>query len=130
MSNIVEAFAEYLESSSVATLGTDLFIGEAPTDPDALWWLTGNGGNPETKAATGERIKTYQVGVFYRDRSGKNVYDRLFALEDQLNSGSIDLTGFDTVEVQAITFPIDQDLDDEDRKVGLLQAQLTIYKGA
>jgi hypothetical protein len=130
--SLIGAFAAYLETSGIATLGTDLFIGKAPSSDqaaDALWWLKSFGGILTTRLKTGETVKTYQIQVYYRDRNAKNVEDKLFDLEERLNGRDTpELLGFSTVETQALVFPYDNDLDDEDRKVGLLQANIVIYK--
>ncbi len=130
--NIAESFAEYLEDIGVATLGQDLFIGEAPSSNkvgDSIYWLKSSGGEKSLRATTGEAIKAYQIDVYYRSNSYQAVYDSLHELEETLNcAGCVQIGSFDTIEVEAFTFPIDSDLDNEERKVGLLQANLTIYK--
>jgi hypothetical protein len=130
MSNIVESFATFLDSQAVATMGTDLFIGDAPSSdfvPDAIWWLKANGGTQE-RSVSGESIKTYQVQAFYRNRDAQAVYDKMFNLENLLSCASCaDLPGFDVVDIRTVAFPADQDLDQEDRMVGLLQANIQVY---
>jgi hypothetical protein len=130
--SLIRAFATFLESAGFGTFETDLFIGGAPSSnvaPSTLWWLKSYGGTPAIRLRTGEMVKTYQVQVFYRDYDPKNVEDKLFALEERLNDRNTpQLVGFNTVETEAFTFPYDNDLDDEERKIGLLQANITIYK--
>lgn len=129
--NILTAFVAYLEASGIATLGQDLFVGSAPSSnqtSDAIYWLKANGGQPDPSLPTGERFKSYGIQVYYRDRDHQAVYTKLFDLEERLNTPGVSLSGFETIEVQTTTFPIDNDLDDEDRKVGLLQATIKIYK--
>lgn len=130
--NIVEAFAEYLQTLGIATLGQDLLIGRAPSSTersDNEWWLISNGGSPIKKNKTGESMKNYQFEIYYRNRDYKTVDDEMLHLEELLNcDGCTQLTGFDTVDIEATVFPTDDDLDSEDRKVGLLQANITIYK--
>lgn len=131
--NIAEAFADFMESSlGIATLGQDLFIGEAPdsnVSPDALYWITTSGGNPVNKMHSGEVLKQYTINVFYRDTTEEAVYNELQSLEESVNcNGCTQLEGYETVDIEATTFPVDDDLDSEDRKVGLLQVTLTTYK--
>jgi len=130
--NLVEAFATYLQTLGLGTLGQTIFIGEAPSSEnvsDSIWWIVANGGSPELKASTGELVKNYQVQVYYRNRNYKTVHDNIFSLEEQLNcDGCTQLEGFETIDIEATTFPIDNDLDVEDRKVGLLQANIRTYK--
>lgn len=133
--NVVEAFAHTLIDfgmSEITTLGQDLFIGNAPSSnkaPDTLTWLIGSGGNKITTAKSGEAVKSYRVDIYRRDMDYEAIYNFLHALEERLNcSGCTELTGYTTVEVEASVLTIDSDLDNESRKVGLLQANLTIYK--
>jgi hypothetical protein len=130
--NIAQAFATYLEGLGIATLGQDLIIGRAPNSnevSDNLWWILANGGSPIKKNDTGESMKRYMVSVYYRNTNYKVIEDALFNLENSINcDGCSQLSGFDTIDLEATTFPIDQDLDSEDRMVGLLQATITTYK--
>lgn len=130
--NLVEAFATHLATLTGTTLGQTLFIGEAPSSDkvaDSIWWVVDNGGGVLNKNATGEARKNYQISIFYRNRNYKAVKDALFTLEESLNcDGCTQLSGYDTIDIEAITFPIDNDLDSEDRKIGLLQANITTYK--
>lgn len=130
--NIAEDFADYLETITGSTLGQDLFIGEAPSSNkvgDNIFWIVTSGGVKTLKAQTGEAIKAYTIDVYYRSTNYQGVYNVMQALEEELNcAGCVQIGSYDTIEVEAITFPIDTDLDDEERKVGLLQANLTIYK--
>lgn len=139
MVNLAQAFATYLQSLGIATIGQDLFVGRAPAItetlsngnkvPDNIWWIISNGGNPIKKNSTGESLKSYQVQIFSRNTNPRTIAEELFTLEEDLNcDGCSQLTGFDTVDIEATTFPIDNDLDSEDRKVGLLQVNLTTYK--
>lgn len=130
--NLSEAFVEYIENLGIATFGQDLFIGEAPSSNhvlDAIWWIKTSGGTPERRLPTGETVKNYLIEIFYRNRDYKAVYDAMEDLEEQLNcDGCSQLTGFETMDIQATVFPIDNDIDSEDRKVGLLQATLRVYQ--
>lgn len=130
--NIPEAFATYLETVTGSTLGQDLFIGEAPSSNqvlDSIWWIIASGGAKETRLISGESVKNYRVDVYYRNRDYEQVYNAMQDLEETLNcDGCTQLDGYETMDIEATTFPIDTDLDDEDRKVGLLQATLRIHK--
>lgn len=130
--NIAESFAQYLEDESIATIGQDLFVGHAPSSnkvPDSIWWVEASGGDSILKAKTNARMKSYLVEVRYRNRNYQTVYNNIHTLEELLNSGACSqLDGFETIEIEATTFPVDDDLDGEDRKRGLLVANITIYK--
>lgn len=78
---------------------------------------------------TGESVKQYIIDIRLRSRDYETVYENLQALEEDINADLCSqLTGYDTIDVEATNFPIDDDLDSEDRKVGLLRVTLTIYK--
>lgn len=130
--NLAESFANYLETLGMGTLGQDLWIGVAPHSMiavDNLCWIIESGGSPLITADTGEMIKNYQIQVYYRSRDYKTVKDKMFLLEEQLNcDGCTQLEGFETIDIEATSFPIDLDIDVEDRKVGMLQANLRTYK--
>ena len=131
--NVAKAFATYLQDElSVATIGQDLYIGHAPSStkaPSTLWWIKAFGGDPITRLSTGETMKQYIVEINYRNRDYETVYEQLQSVEENINSDTCSqITGFDTVDLEATTFPIDNDLDSEDRKIGLLRITLTIFK--
>lgn len=130
--NIAEAFAPYLATKTGSTIGQDLFVGQAPSSNDvndSVWSVTASGGDKELNLRTGESLKNYFLEVRYRNRNYETVYNELYDLEEALNAGDCDqLSGFETIQIQATTFPIDDDLDSEDRKIGLLVATVLIYK--
>ena len=131
--NIAESFANYMQNDlSIATLGQDLYISAGPDSdrvPDSIWWIVASGGAKDVSLQSGEVTKRYQLDVYFRHRDAEVVYNRLQALEEQLNCpGCVQLDGFDIISVEAITFPVDQDIDNEDRSVGLLQASILTYK--
>lgn len=128
--NISRAFATYLEAEGYGTFGDDLFIGGVPQgSPDASYWIVAEGGTSTIKNHTGEKLKAYTLSLYYRSTNALDVYDNLQALEEEINSaGCPDLEGFTTVDSEAILFHSDQDLDNEDRTIGLLQVSLTTYQ--
>lgn len=131
--NIAEAFTDYLEQITGSVLGQDLFIGQAPSTnkvPDDIYWIVASGGNINTDTTTGEKLKNYTIEVYKRSRDNRTIYDDMQDLEIELNCLScIELSGYEVVDIEAYTLSIDNDLDNEDRKVGLLQVNLIIYKG-
>jgi len=130
--NIAESFGTYLASLTSSTLGQDLFIGQAPSSnkaPDSYWLISTSGGSKTLKAQTSEFVELHQIEVRYKHRDYKTVYNTIQDLLDDLNSNPCtQLSGYDTIEIEATTYPIDDDLDSEDRKVGLLIVSLKIYK--
>lgn len=129
--NLLDAFTTHLATLTGSTIGQDMFKGQAPSSnkvPDALWWVIASGGDTERRLQTGERMKSYLVEIRYRNRDYQTVYDKLYDLEVSLNAQDcIQLSGYETVLIEATTFPIDDDLDGEDRKVGLLAVTITTY---
>ena len=127
--NIVKSFVDYMVSEGLGIFGTNIFIGTVPQDaPDLCYWLTGSGGSPTSRNDTGEVTKNYTIDLFYRNTDAEDVYEILQALEITLNKANCtQLTGFDTIEMQATLFPSDQDIDNEDRTVGLIQITVKTY---
>lgn len=131
--NIVESFATYLQDTlSLGTIGQDIYLGQAPSSleaPDSLYWITSSGGDKTIKLKTGEAVKQYIVEIFHRGRDYKAVYDNMQDLEVDINKGQCpQLSGYDTLDIEATTFPVDNDLDQEDRKIGLLRVTMTVYR--
>lgn len=130
--SLVADFATYLAGVTSTTLGQTLFIGQAPSSDkvaDSIWWIVENGGGVIQKNATGEARKSYQFNVFCRNRDYEVIKTAMSDLEEDLNCDNCSqLSGYDTIDIEATSFPIDNDLDSEDRKVGLLQVTITIYK--
>lgn len=130
--SLVDSLATYLASTLSVTLGQDLFIGQAPSSnrvADDIWWVIENGGGIVQKNATGEAQKSYQFNVYGRNRNYKTLKDAMNTLEENLNCDNCSqLSGYDTIDIEATSFAIDNDLDAEDRKIGLLQVTITTYK--
>lgn len=128
---IAKSFSTYMEAEGYGIFGTDLFIGSAPDGAlDDCWWIIFSGGSSQIKNKTGERVKVYVLDVYHRGTDSASVDQNLQAFEEQINSIHCDqLDGFDTVEMEAVNFASDQDLDVEDRSVGLVQVQVTVYQG-
>lgn len=131
--NIVDSFAEYLQDLGIATLGQDLFIGEAPSSKqvsNSIWWIIDDGGNNQLDLSTGEKIKIHRISVYNRGNNYQTVKDDIHEAELLINDdGCTQLNGYETLDIEVATFPIDNDIDSEDRKVGLLQVNLKTYKG-
>lgn len=129
---VSEAFIEWLQNQQVATFGENLFLNQVPSSlqtQDSMYWIITSGGGPVQKLQSGEKVKQYFLSVYYRSRSGKEVERNLFKLEELLNCAEcVQLTGFEVIEVEAQQFPSDTDLDDEERRIGFLQANIKIYK--
>ena len=123
------SFAAYMESLGFGTFGTNLFLNGAPLNaPDACWWILATGGAIVETNQTGEKLKNYIVSVYYRNTDAETVDQSLHDFEELLNTTNCDqLEGFNTIDVSVTTFPADQDLDIEDRTVGLAQVTIQTY---
>lgn len=128
--NIAESFATYMQDSLLlGTLGDTIRIGGIAQDaPTTCWWVVLSGGTPQPANSTGELKKNYVLDVYYRAMDQKTVYDALSSLEETVNSGNCtQLSDFDTIDIRATLFATDQDIDNEERTVGLLQVTITTY---
>lgn len=130
--NIEESFVKYLETIGVGIFGQDIFVGQAPSSNksnDSIWWIIESGGNKLKKAATGESLKQYSLDLYKRGVDYKEVKNSMYQLEELLNCNHcVQLDGYDTVEINTVSFPIDRDLDSESRKIGMMQINITTYK--
>jgi len=127
---VSESFVAWLETQNIGVFNTDLYLNQVPDEaPDRCFWVLTSGGAPLQKNRTGEKIQQYFCSVYFRSNKGKEVEKELFKLEQLLNqSGCLQLDGFETIEVEANQYPSDTDFDSEDRRVGMLQANIKIYK--
>lgn len=125
-----EAFVKFLEDKGIGTFGTDLFLGELPQEaPDESWLLIVSGGQPDTVTLDGGMIKVYTFNIYRRSLAGKKIERDLFSLESELNCAScVNLQGFETIYSRAVQFAQDIDLDNANRRIGLLQAQVRLFK--
>lgn len=125
-----EAFVNFLQSKNVGTFGTNLFLGELPQSaPDNAWLVVVGGGNPEMVTLDGSMIKLYTFDIYHRSLAGKEIERGLFSLEEELNNAScVTLSGFETIYSRATNFAQDTDLENENRRIGLLQAQVRLFK--
>lgn len=130
VTTVGEAFVEFLQNKGIGTFGTDLFLGELPQEaPDNSWLVVVGGGNPEVVTLDGGMIKLYTFNIYHRSLAGKEVERELFSLEEDLNCMTcVNLTGFETIYTRATNFAQDIDLENENRRIGLLQAQIRLFK--
>jgi hypothetical protein len=125
-----EAFVKFLEDKNIGTFGVDLFLGEIPLEaPDNAWLVVVGGGNPEVVTLDGGMIKLYTFNIYHRSLAGKEIERELFSLEEELNCATcVNLDGFETIYSRATNFAQDVDLENENRRIGLLQAQVRLFK--
>lgn len=130
--NIVEAFADWLTDHQLidATLGQNLFISKlSPKAPDTSWRLRLESPGQGRRTVTGELQQPVTISVYLRSKSSKTVYDSLQLLNAEVNSAeTLNLNGFTVSGVSTSGPFIDQDIDDNERDLGLLQVTLNTYK--
>lgn len=129
---VLQSFIQFLEQQGCGTFGQNIFAWRVPNSlktPTDIFWVIPSGGMPSSSNQTGEKIKDYQFILYFRSNEAKKVDATLNALEETLNcSGCVQLKDFELVSMVATQFPSDQDLDSENRVVGFLQIQLSVYK--
>lgn len=128
---VFESFIQFLENKGCGVFGQNIYAYRVPNSlktPTELYWLIPSGGTPVNRLATGQSVKLYQILIYFRSNSAKRVDEVLNELEKLLNcSECVELEGFELMGIQATQFPTDQDLDSENRMVGMIQCQLQVY---
>lgn len=127
--NVARSFVTFLENEGYGIFGTNIFVNIIPKEaPDNCICVIAEGGAPETRNQTGETLKNYILNIRYRALSDQTVYENIQGLEELINSDACtQLSGYDTIDMQATQFPVSEDIDDENRSIGLLQVTLRIY---
>ena len=125
-----EAFIDFLQDKNIGTFGVDLFLGEMPLGaPDNAWLVVVAGGAPEVVTLDGSMIKLYTFSIYHRSLAGKELERELFSLEEIVNCATcVNLEGFETIYSRATQFAQDIDLENENRRIGLLQVQTRLFK--
>lgn len=125
-----EAFRDFLVDKGIGVFGEDLYLGELPLDaPDNAWLIVVAGGSPEMVTLDGSMVKLYTFNIYRRTIAGKDLERELFSLEETLNCPTcVNLNGFETIYSRATQFAQDIDLENENRRIGLLQAQVRLFK--
>lgn len=125
-----EAFVKFLQDKGIGTFNEDLYLNQLPQDaPDNSWLVVVGGGNPDVVTLDGGMVKVYTLNIYHRSLVGKEVERELFSLEEDLNCTScVNLEGFETIYSRATNFAQDEDFDNENRRIGLLQATIRLFK--
>lgn len=130
---VFQSFIKFLEQKGCGVFGQNIYAYRVPNSKKTqteLYYLIPSGGSPVRKMPTGQTVKLYQILIYFRSNSAEKVDNTLNALEELLNcSGCVELEEYELVGIEATTFPTDQDLDSENRMVGMIQCQLQVYKG-
>lgn len=130
---IAKSFVKFLENKGYGIFGQNIFLYRVPnslkTETELLWVIP-SGGMPIRANQTGEMIKEYSFTIYFRSMSAEKVDKALNDLEQTLNCSScVQLEGFELVSIRATQFPADQDLDSENRMVGMINCSISVYKG-
>lgn len=126
---VSQAFAAYLASTQGLTLGQNLFISRVPSSnkvSDPVFWIKSYGGPLLSRSIQGRASKQYVIEVYFRAYGAETVDETLQALGEALTPKNITLAGYDLQDADTNGPWTDQDLDDEERTVGLLQVKLLI----
>lgn len=130
---ISRAFVKFLEDKGCGIFGQNIFLYRVPNSlktQTELYWVIPSGGMKISTNKTGEAIKAYNFLIYFRSNEAKVVDETLSELEEMLNCSScVKLDGFELVSINTTQFPADQDIDSENRMVGMIQVQLSVYKG-
>ena len=128
---ISESFVKLLEEKGFGVFGQSIFLYRVPSSlktQTELLWVIPSGGDTTRTTTTGAKVKLYQFLVYFRSKKAQRVDSFLNELEKTLNcAGCVSLEGFELVSINTSVFPSDQDLDTEDRMVGMVQVQLEVY---
>lgn len=130
---VAKAFANYLVAANGLTLGTNLFISRVPSSnqaSDPVWWLKQSGGQVVSRTTQGGALKQYLIEVNMRAYGGEAVDEALQALGDSLTTSFVTFDEYDLYQIEPNGPWTDQDLDNEERSVGLLQVKVIINEEA
>lgn len=130
-STVGEAFIKFLQDErQIGTFGVDLFLGYLPQDaPDKAWLVVVSGGDSEMVTLDWSMVKVYRFSVYYRSPVGKEIEQKLFSLEEDLNCAScVKLEGFETIYARATQYAQDIDLENEERRIGMIEAEVRLFK--
>ena len=127
--NLPRQIATLLESNGFGTFGIDIFIGGADYGtPDKCLWITLAGGANAIEPITGEKLKDYIVTIYARGVGTESVYETIESIEAFFNSKDcIEISGYTLIDISTLSFPVDSDLDSEDRKIGTLEVRVSIH---
>lgn len=129
---VIQAFAAYLQSVDVATLGQNLFISRAPSSnkvADPIFWVHEAPAQLIGRTVQGRPINQYVIDLHMRSYDGQTVDETLSALRSVVTSPDLTLSGYTLSEHPETSGPwSDEDFDNEERTVGLLQVNLKVIE--
>lgn len=129
---VSRAFANYLQSIGVGTLGTNLFLSRWPSSnkiADPSFLIKEAPGQLVKRTIQGQAINRYLIELYMRAYGGGTVDETLQSLRGQLTTSAVTLESYTLYSNPETNGPwADQDLDDEERTVGLLQIKFVILE--
>ena len=130
---VSESFIKWMEDNGFGTFDPsgesgDIFLNQIPDDaPDNAYWVVTAGGDVTSKNVSAESVQQFSTQVFYRNKSGKEVEHKLFALNQRVNArGCFSIEGFNLYDIEA-SMPEDNDRDVEGRRLASLVVAIQIY---
>lgn len=129
---VAQSFVKLLETKGYGIFGQNIFLYRVPNSlktQTELFYIIPSGGSPTRTYPNGAKVKLYQFLIYFRSNKAERVDKILSSMEEELNcAGCVELENYELVSLNTSQFPADQDLDSENRMVGLLQVQLEVYK--
>jgi hypothetical protein len=125
---IAEALADYIQQQGIATVGTDLFIGELPFDKgDCMSLVYSPSPEPNKTLDVWEQVIDFWVRYSKSDVG----YDKLIEISDLLHKAqNYDITGFHIYFSNALGMVDDLDRDEQRRKLYKLSIRFIFRKAA
>lgn len=128
---ISESLVKLLEKKGFGVFGQNIFLYRVPNSlktETELFWIIPSGGTVTRAYPNGNKNKLYQFLIYFRSNKAQRVDKVLNEMEKFFNcAGCVELEDFELINVSTSSFPADQDLDTENRMVGLLQVQVEVY---
>jgi len=130
--SLVETFRDWCVTNAT-TIGSDqAFVSRAPSSNrtnDAIWWFRAAGGSQTGRTIDGRSLSQKVIEIYYRNADALTVADKLDLLASEITChGCLELDGYVVISVEATGPFTDQDLDSEERTVGLLQITIEVYE--
>lgn len=125
---VTKSFKDWMVDSGYGVFGENIFINQFNTEPDRAFRILTSGGAPTQFMYTGGAIKQYTIDLTMRSNFAEDIEDTLFMMETEINKQKcLRLEGFEIISVQVTQFPVDSDIDSEDRFVGQLSITVELY---
>lgn len=130
---MLESLADRLQSASVATIATDLFIGLMPNDPDTCVALYEYAGSPPMEVLVDNTATLERPSVQVMTRAGRNDYPTAKTLIENVRDTLTDITddtisGMRFLRVNQISSINALGVDENDRPRFSLSLQVVVER--